>query len=248
MELNRIHNCTAIDLFNSLQEKAALIVADPPYGIGYHSGYKTALPSTKKAMAHRGADRKKAPVRKSHRRFNDDVIDTSWLLPAFEALQDGGAMYLFTRWDVLHHWQAAAAVAGFNVAQCIIWNKAHFGMGNLDYYGSQTEFILFCVKGKHVLRWDKREGNVWYVPTIDTLADGGGKHPTQKPTRLMRKIITYSSDANDLIVDPFTGSGSACIAAQRLHRRFIGCDISPTFASAAQEWVEQTVPHTLPMF
>jgi DNA modification methylase len=241
MELNRIHNCTAIDLLTSLDEKAALIVADPPYGIGYKSDYKTV----------QGAKDGPRPdtLRDDMEFFDDDTIDPSWLTPAFSALKDGGGMYLFTRWDVLHHWQAAAVAAGFRVAQCIVWDKCLWGMGDTELYGSQTEFILFCVKGKHQLRWEKREGNVWRIARGLTLSrDGGGRHPTQKPTDLFKKIITYSSDVGDLVVDPFTGSGAACLAAQKLGRRWAGCDISPAFAAAAQAWIEKESPHTVLMF
>jgi site-specific DNA-methyltransferase (adenine-specific) len=243
MELNRIHNCTAIDLLTSLDEQAALIIADPPYGIGYRSAHDTKF-SGKGIKYEDEAPREHKPDN-----FADSDIDTSWLKSAFDALKDEGAMYLFTRWDVLHHWHTAAQEAGFKVAQRIIWDKAHWGAGNLDYFGSQIEDILFCVKGKHTLGWEKREGNVWRIARgVMLVQDGGGKHPTQKPTRLMSRIITYSSKVGELVVDPFSGSGAACIAAQRMHRRFIGCDISPDFAAAAQAWVEQTAPHTLPMF
>jgi DNA modification methylase len=244
MELNRIHNCTAIDLFASLDEKVALIVADPPYGISYKSGVKIRKPPIRQDNRNVGS------TRVSPQTFEGDtVIDISWIPCAFDSLKEGGAMYLFTRWDVLHHWYIAAQSAGFRVAQCITWDKCHWGAGNLKYYGPQTENILFCIKGNHDLRWDKRGGNLFRSATSTMLTlDGGGRHPTQKPVALFKRIIANSSDTNDLIVDPFTGSGAACIAAQKLHRRFVGCDISPTFAEAAQAWVQKESPHTVPMF
>lgn len=233
IELNRIHTMPCADMFAQLSEQAALVVADPPYGIGFKSMRKIRKPPM-------GQNRNIGPARISPHKFEgDNVIDTSWIAPAYASLKTGGAMYLFTRWDVLHHWQKAARKAGFKVVQCLVWDKCHWGMGNLEHYGSMTENILYCIKGAHSLRWHRREGNLFRfaMSTMMTL-DGGGRHPTQKPIAMFRKIIEYSSDINDLIVDPFTGSGAACIAAQRLHRRFIGCDISPTFAAAAQAWLE----------
>lgn len=234
MELNRIHNTPCQDMFAALTEPAALIVADPPYDIGYKSSFKHRIPSMKQ-----GVYQERSKSRKPLENFKDRGADFSWICDAYNALQDGGAMYLFTRWDVLHHWHTAVLEAGFKVVQRIVWDKALWGAGDLRYYGSQTEDILVCVKGAHRMRWDRREGNVWKVGRGVTVGqDGGGRHPTQKPVRLMSRIIQYSSDKDDLIIDPFTGSGAACIAAQRLHRRFVGCDISPTFASAAQAWIE----------
>jgi DNA modification methylase len=245
LELNRIHTMRCHDMFAQLPEQAALIVADPPYGIKQ----RITSMGKKPAMIAGVYQERDQPRRHEMDAFDDRKIDTSWIPLAYNALQDGGAMYLFTRWDVLYQWHAAVLETGFKVVQRIVWDKALWGAGDLRYYGSQTEDILVCVKGAHRMRWDKREGNVWKIGRGVTVGqDGGGRHPTQKPVRLMSRIITYSSDVNDLIVDPFTGSGAACIAAQRLHRRFIGTDISPTFAAAAQAWIRKDAPHTLPLF
>ena len=51
-----------------------------------------------------------------------------------------------------------------------------------------------------------------------------GKHPTQKPIALLERIIVASSDEDDLVLDPFTGSGTTGIAAARLNRKFIGIE------------------------
>lgn len=242
MELNRIHNMPCLDMFAGLQEQAALIVADPPYGVLYNSNWQHGMTIGRE---HKKGKRLNTDLKPRYdlERFDDCSIDTTWLKPAFEALKDTGAMYLFTRWDVLHKWHTAAQAAGFKVVQRIVWNKDMLSMGDLRYYGSMTEDVLFCVKGVHKLNCQLREGNIWRFPRGGMMASdlpkgGGWRHPTQKPVAMFKKIITYSSDKGDLILDPFTGSGAACIAAQRLHRRFVGCDISPTFAAAAQTWVE----------
>lgn len=245
MELNRIHHCSAIELLTSLIEPPALMACDPPYGVEYRHTTMGKTPAMKNGVY----QARVLPRDHNPARFSDNVIDTTWIPYAFDALAAGGAMYLFTRWDVLHHWHAAAIHAGFKVVQRIVWDKCLWGAGNLDYYGSQTEDILVCVKGAHRMRWDRREGNVWRIGRGRvTGKDGGGRHQTQKPTDLFKRIITYSSDVNDLFVDPFTGSGAACVAAQKLHRRFVGCDINPDFAASAQAWIEKTSKHTLPMF
>jgi site-specific DNA-methyltransferase (adenine-specific) len=54
-------------------------------------------------------------------------------------------------------------------------------------------------------------------------------HPTQKPEKLMAKLILASSDPGDVILDPFAGSGSACVAAKKLGRRFIGIERERTY-------------------
>lgn len=243
IEQNRIHNMDCKAMFAGMEEQAALIVADPPYGIGYDSSQKHSMVIGRAHSDGKRLDQSPKP-RYELERFDDATIDTSWLEMAYKSLKLDASMYLFTRWDVLHEWQKAATKAGFKVVQRIVWNKDMLSMGDLRYYGSLTEDILFCIKGTPRLNWFQREGNIWRFPRGGMMAkdlpdEGGWRHPTQKPVDLFRKIITYSSGKNDLILDPFTGSGAACIAAQRLHRRFIGCDISPTFSSAAQAWIDE---------
>lgn len=248
LELNRIHHTSALDLLQQIVD-AALIIADPPYGIGYKSGQKTRLPRRNDRKAKLNKTERIAPAE-----FGADKFDPTWLKPAYNALADNGAMYLFTRWDVLHLWKHAAEKAGFKVVQRIVWDKALWGAGNLDYYGSQTEDILFCVKGKPEMQWDGREGNVWRIGRGRvTGKDGGGRHCNQKPVDLFTRIIAYSSRPGDLIVDPFAGSGASLIAAQRLHRKFIASEIVQEFASQGNNWLAENMlrhPETnmIPMF
>ncbi len=64
------------------------------------------------------------------------------------------------------------------------------------------------------------------------------QHPTQKPTELMEQILTRHSNPDDLILDPFCGSGTTCVAAKKLGRRYIGIDISPEYCAIARSRLE----------
>lgn len=67
---------------------------------------------------------------------------------------------------------------------------------------------------------------------IPTTCNGMGEktaHPTQKPEELLRKIVLASSNLDDLVVDPFSGSGTTCVVAEQLGRRWLGCDANPTY-------------------
>jgi site-specific DNA-methyltransferase (adenine-specific) len=63
--------------------------------------------------------------------------------------------------------------------------------------------------------------------------DEGGLHPTQKPVRLMEALITLASQPNQVVLDPFAGSGSTLVAAQNLNRRFVGYELNPSFVEIA---------------
>ena len=60
-------------------------------------------------------------------------------------------------------------------------------------------------------------------------------HPTQKPEELLRKLILASSNPNDLVIDPFSGSGTTIVVAEQLARRWLGCDLSHEY----NEWAIQ---------
>jgi len=100
-------------------------------------------------------------------------------------------------------------------------------------------------KAKHIFNYDlmkngtwpedalKKPGlqmrSVWSIGTPKTIEKKFGKHPTQKPEDLLKRIVLASTNKGDLIVDPFTGSSTTGIAAYLLGRQFIGIDTDPKF-------------------
>jgi site-specific DNA-methyltransferase (adenine-specific) len=64
-------------------------------------------------------------------------------------------------------------------------------------------------------------------------------HPTQKPEELIRKFILASSQRGDTVVDPFSGSGTALVAAQQLGRHWLGCEINPEYNQWAVRRLQQ---------
>ena len=71
---------------------------------------------------------------------------------------------------------------------------------------------------------DKQKRDVWKGALTKPSEKKYGKHPTQKPEYLLKEIILASTKKNDLILDPFVGSGTTCVVAKRLGRRYIGID------------------------
>lgn len=227
---NSIHNMDAVDLLQALSDNSAdLMVTDPPYGIGYKTSWKTSNGGRS---------------RNTSARFGDDEIQLDWIDDAYRVLKPGSAVYMFTRWDVLHTWKSALEDAGFKVVQRILWDKLHWGAGDLSYYGSQVEDILFAVKGEHRLRWSKREGNIWRLTKLDTINhEGNFDNPTQKPQRLIERAIMRSSDPGNIVIDPFVGSGTTAAAALATGRQFIAGDKDDYQCSIAKRRIEcgQTV-------
>ena len=89
----------------------------------------------------------------------------------------------------------------------------------------------------------KRITNIW--DDIQEITPGVGNkpewlgHPTQKPEKLMERIILASSKENDLVFDPFMGSGTTAVVADRLNRRWFGCDIEQKYVDMALERIRK---------
>lgn len=81
--------------------------------------------------------------------------------------------------------------------------------------------------------------DVLEIPTISNGAEEKTPHPTQKPEELLRRILLASSSENDLIVDPFLGSGTTIVTAEQLKRKWKGCDISLEYCKWAADRVEK---------
>ena len=233
LAVNEIYNMSANELLEQLDDESVdMQFFDPPYGKNYNAGDK---------RWNRAGER-----RFSSKTF-EDIADTSFLLESFRVLKDGGACYLCTQWDTMHIWQTALAEAGYDVKMCIIWDKALHGAGDLSYYGCQTEMILFAVKGKHNLNWQKRESNIWYVPRIDVInIDGNYDNPTQKPTTLVKRALQRSSKQGDLVLDCHAGTGTTLLASKQMNRNYIGCDTSAYQVAIAKSRINK--PVSIPMF
>lgn len=131
-----------------------------------------------------------------------------------------------------------------------VWNKSNAGMGSL--YRSKHELILVFKNGEapHINNVDlgkhgRNRSNVWDYPGISAL---GGKrmeqlsmHPTVKPVALVADAIKDCSHRRDVILDPFMGSGTTIVAAEKTGRRAYGIELHPTYVdTAVQRWEKLT--------
>ena len=193
--------------------KVDAVITDPPYGIGYVSSWR------------------------KHSRIemlaNDDDAPTDAVGDMAALLTEGGAMYLATRFDVAAQWNDAILAAGLTIKTPIFWDKGNHTSGDLEGdFGARVEVFIFAHKGRHKLR-GKRLANLWSIPR-----DPAGDHPTPKPVALMERMITCSTDAGAVVLDPFMGSGSTGVACVHLDRRFIGCEVEPRYFDIACRRIE----------
>ncbi|KKW44902.1 MAG: (Cytosine-5-)-methyltransferase protein, partial [Parcubacteria group bacterium GW2011_GWB1_56_8] len=196
----------AATLLRSLEKGSVqVVIADPPYGIAYHSNRYA-------------GENPHAPVARDW-----DFQIGPFLAICGAALCEGGAAYLFTRWDVYPLW-ASGIPASLVLKNVIVWKKDNWSAGDLTGdFGNQYEMLMLLVKGRHRRR-GFRWSNVWEFPRVQAKKM---LHPTQKPVGLVQRAIEASGDEGGLVVDPFCGSGTTGEAALACGRRVILGDIDP---------------------
>ncbi len=169
---------------------------------------------------------------------------------AAEALKSGGLLYTFIDWRHEKELTAALERIGLEQIQLCVWVKDHPGMGS--FYRSQHELVYVAKKpgaahcnnimlGAH----GRNRSNVWQFPgatggkTDD--ADDFKSHPTVKPLKLIEEALLDATGAGDVVLDPFLGSGSTLLAAERTQRRCLGLEISPAYVDLSiRRWQDMT--------
>jgi site-specific DNA-methyltransferase (adenine-specific) len=129
------------------------------------------------------------------------------------------AAYIFCRWDNLQGMPKPRSV--------LAWVKNNWSMGDLKHeHGRQWEAICFYPGPAHLF--------VTRIPdVIHADRTGNDLHPTQKPIALMQRLMT--ANVGDIILDPYSGSGTTLVAAKRLGRRAIGIEIEERYCEIAAE-------------
>jgi DNA modification methylase len=142
-------------------------------------------------------------------------------------LAEDGHLYAFASWKTYDDFRDVLDDVGFDVVNCVVWlkstpnNQTAFGSGNVRY-GYQHEFILYAVHDTSAAR-----------PLNRTLSDiilhkhssQDNEHPTEKPVGLLETLIEQSSAREDVVLDPFLGSGSTAAAAIRKERDCVGFEL-----------------------
>lgn len=149
-----------------------------------------------------------------------------------------GAVYICMSTSELDTLQAAFRTGGGHLSTLIIWTKQHFTLGRSDYH-RQYEPILYGWSNGARRHWcgDRSQSDVWAIdrPVVSAL------HPTMKPVALVERALRNSSRPGDAVLDPFGGSGTTLIAAEKSFRRARLIEIEPRFVDViVRRWEEWT--------
>jgi DNA modification methylase len=223
VELNRIYQRDCIEGLSMLApESIDLVVTDPPYGIDFHSNMrKKSTLVTTKGIANDGGD---------NNEFLAKVIEE-----LDRVLKPNTHIYWFTRWDrIMYHQPLLERY--FKVKNALVWRKNGHSMGDLHgSYAGIYETILFAQKGRRSLNEVDGKSRHIDVLDFDKVPSGKLRHSHEKPERLIEFLIKKSSDEGDVVLDPFCGSGTTAVSANRIGRDFVTFELVPEFIEIANK-------------
>lgn len=188
-----------------------------------------------------------------------------WLTEAKRILKPSGNILVYGIHHHLCWIQCMMYELGLNYRRQIIWNYENGFAGYSRNLAAHYEPILWFSKGDgytyHIIRepyksterlkhkitkngksWipnpkGRMAGDVWCFPTLAgrRFRDEKVAHPTQKPLSISSRIVEHFSNPGDLVVVPFVGSGTECLAAMIAGRRYLGYELNPEYVSIAEQ-------------
>jgi DNA modification methylase len=217
--------------------RARLILTDEPYNVPI-AGHVTG-----------GAHREFAMASGEMTAEQFLAFNVAWMKAASGYLCEGGIFGTFIDWRGLPTVYAAATKLGLEPLNFIVWAKTNAGMGSL--YRSQHELLPLFKKGnaQHVnnINLGKRgrwRSNLWTYPGASSLGSdarrGLQEHPTVKPTAMLEDALLDLTNRGDIIIDPFLGSGSTLIAAEKTRRVCRGVELDPLYVDVILRRYEAT--------
>jgi DNA modification methylase len=163
----------------------------------------------------------------------------------------GALIYAFMDWRHAEEMIAAGRSSGCEHLNVCVWVKSNGGMGS--FYRSRHELVFVFRNGKlphlnnvQLGRFGRNRTNVWHYPGVNSFARKGREsdlafHPTVKPIALVADAILDSTKRGDIVLDPYLGSGTTILAAERTGRRCFGIEIDPQYVdTAVSRWERLT--------
>ena len=190
----------------------------------------------------------------------DHEFNKTWLAACYRILKPTGTIWVSGTLHVYPSVGFAMQELGFRILNDIIWEKPA-PPPNLGCrcFTHATELILWATKAKkgkdrYTFNYDvmkaenggKQMKNVWRMPAPSKDEKRYGKHPTQKPIALVARCLRASTNEDDLVFDPFSGSATTGVASLMLKRQFIGCEMDKKFVTLANRRLASATGTFLP--
>jgi len=248
LEKNYIHLGDTVEFMRSFHDESVnLVIADPPYNIDKDFGLGTFF--------------------EDHETWIK--WSQEWMNEACRVLHPNGNIFVYAIHHNACFLQCLLYELGLVYRRQIIWfyenGWSKYTNGPACHYEPLLWFAKSPSSTYHVIRepyksqkrlqhkitkngkvWTphpegRQAGDVWHIPTLAgrRFADERVDHPTQKPLAISERLVKHFSNPGELVLVPFVGSGSECVAAIRLGRSFLGAEVNPKFVEIARERIDE---------
>lgn len=219
-------------MLKKISTKVDMIFADPPYFLS--KGFTWWENGKVKCFDKGEWDRQRSVE-------EVDAFNKEWLGLCRGILKDDGCIWVTGTYHNISSVARCLTSLNYKVLNIIVWQKpnAPTTLSNL-HFNFSAEYIIWARKSKstpHYFNFDammqlnsgKRMPDVWNIPTVESWEKHFGKHPAQKPLRLLYRAILSNTRPGETVLDPFAGSGTTGIAANLMGRNFIGLEQEDEF-------------------
>lgn len=226
--LNRLYNMDCIEgmerLYKVYGQFIDVCITDPPYNISQKNNLHT-------MRGRKGID---------FGEWDKDFDLLSWIDALDPLLKPGGNLVIFNSWQNMTYFHEYLTEKGYEVKQLLTWQKTNPMPRNRDrLYVNANEYAIWAVKGKGWTFNRQRknyENGMFSYPVVH---HSSRIHPTEKPLELMEELVKIHSNEGDIIIDPFSGSGSLAEACIRTNRNFIGFELEKEYYDKSVERIEK---------
>jgi DNA modification methylase len=251
LKLNKIHQGDCLELLTKLPDNSVdLIFADPPYNLQLNGDLYR--PNQTKVDAVNDA------WDKFDSKENYDKFTKQWLSECHRVLKNSGSIWVIGTYHNIFRVGTIIQDIGFWMLNDIIWVKTN-PMPNFKgtRFNNAHETLIWASKTKKskytfhyhsmkVLNDDLQMRSDWFIPICQgderIKVNGQKAHSTQKPEELLYRIILSTSNPGDIVLDPFSGSGTTAAVAKRLGRNYIAFEKEPFYIQVANERLEKIRP------
>lgn len=241
-----IYNMDCIEGMGRMETKSVdLVITDPPFGIEFSPNLNT-------------YNRDKDNVLKGYNEVREEEylqFTKSWMKEMHRVLKEDGSAYIFSGFNNLKDILISIDEIGFTLINHIIW-KYQFGVNtSRKFVTSHYHLLYICKNDKKrkfypYARYSKEatddnggklhyqdKEDVWYIKR--EYWKGKVKTPTKLPREIIEKILAYSSDPGDMILDPFLGSGQVAVVSKLNGRKYIGFEVVKDYYNFAKERLDE---------
>ena len=242
MKLNTVYNEDCMEGMKRIPDKSVkLIVTDPPY-LHVKGGMKSKVFNGKTNGTWRGDSHMVTKMSD----FDKDKI-FQFLDLSLQKMEKANMFIFCSKLQLVHYFEYISQHKKLKY-DLLVWDKVKYSMKSTKFYTSDIEYVVRIYQAgvslNKILVEDGSKSDINYYLKRQSFAQPKGSHGTMKPTGLIERFIRVASKEDDVVLDPFMGSGTTAIACLNTDRQYIGFELDETYHKLSLERIENHTPRT----